>query len=1043
MYRKVSADLSFVDREKAIVEFWKKNDIFEKSIEHRDGCERFTFYDGPPTANGKPHIGHVLTRAIKDLIPRYRTMKGYKVLRKAGWDTHGLPVELEVEKALGISGKPEIEKFGIEDFIKKCKASVFTYQSEWEEMSDRVGFWADMENPYVTYHNDYIESVWWALRQIWDKGLLYKGHKIMPYCPRCGTSLSSHEVAQGYKDVKENSLIVKFKVLGKDNEYILAWTTTPWTLPSNLALCVNPHEKYVRFTIEGDENNTVYIMAEALIKSVFGEDAKANILNEYTGEELKGTEYEPLYSFVKPDKKAYYVIADDYVTMEDGTGVVHTAPAFGEDDARVCKANGLPFINLVDHQGNFVKETGEWAGTFVKDADKLVIRDLKERNLCFAVIPFEHSYPFCWRCDTPLLYYACDTWFIEMTKVRDRLLANNETVNWMPDNIKHGRFGNFLENIIDWGLSRTRYWGTPLPIWECECGHRHVVGSIAELKEMGINCPDDIELHKPYVDNIKLRCEKCGGEMKRVPEVIDCWFDSGSMPFAQLHYPFENKEAFEQNFPADFISEAIDQTRGWFYTLMAISTLLFDKSPYKNVVVLGHVQDEKGIKMSKHKGNVIAPMDILNDQGSDAVRWYFYSNSAPWLPNRFSAKNVSEAQRKFLGTLWNTYCFYVLYANIDEFDPTKYNLCDLNLTVMDKWILSKLNNVVKTVDDYLNEYKITEATRAMNEFVDELSNWYVRRSRSRFWASELTDDKVCAYMTLYTVLVEFAKVSAPFIPFMTEEIYQNLVRSVDENALESIHMCDFPKYDEKYNFAEIEQEMDAIRKVVILGRAARNEANIKNRQPLSKLFIQTDNKINADYVNIILEELNIKDVELTKDASGFISYNFKPQMRTMGPKYGKLMRPIFDEIAKMDGAEVVETLNSDKPICLNVQGTDVEVFKDDVLIDTQQKDGFVSASDAGFTVVLDTNLTDELIEEGFVREIISKIQTMRKDSGFEVTDRISVVFDGSEKIAKIFAANDAEIKSQTLADSIDAGDAKDGKNWNVNGEKVDIAIQKA
>lgn len=1043
MYRKVSADLSFVDREKSIVEFWKKNDIFEKSIEHRDGCERFTFYDGPPTANGKPHIGHVLTRAIKDLIPRYRTMKGYKVLRKAGWDTHGLPVELEVEKALGISGKPEIEKFGIEDFVKKCKASVFTYQSEWEEMSDRVGFWADMENPYVTYHNDYIESVWWALRQIWDKGLLYKGHKIMPYCPRCGTSLSSHEVAQGYKDVKENSLIAKFKVLGKDNEYILAWTTTPWTLPSNLALCVNPNEKYVRFTIEGDENNTVYIMAEALIKSVFGEDAKANILNEYTGEELKGTEYEPLYSFVKPDKKAYYVIADDYVTMEDGTGVVHTAPAFGEDDARVCKANGLPFINLVDHQGNFVKETGEWAGTFVKDADKLVIRDLKERNLCFAVIPFEHSYPFCWRCDTPLLYYACDTWFIEMTKVRDRLLANNETVNWMPDNIKHGRFGNFLENIIDWGLSRTRYWGTPLPIWECECGHRHVVGSIAELKEMGINCPDDIELHKPYVDNIKLRCEKCGGEMKRVPEVIDCWFDSGSMPFAQLHYPFENKEAFEQNFPADFISEAIDQTRGWFYTLMAISTLLFDKSPYKNVVVLGHVQDEKGIKMSKHKGNVIAPMDILNDQGSDAVRWYFYSNSAPWLPNRFSAKNVSEAQRKFLGTLWNTYCFYVLYANIDEFDPTKYNLCDLNLTVMDKWILSKLNNVVKTVDDYLNEYKITEATRAMNEFVDELSNWYVRRSRSRFWASELTDDKVCAYMTLYTVLVEFAKVSAPFIPFMTEEIYQNLVRSVDENALESIHMCDFPKYDEKYNFAEIEQEMDAIRKVVILGRAARNEANIKNRQPLSKLFIQTDNKINADYVNIILEELNIKDVELTKDASGFISYNFKPQMRTMGPKYGKLMRPIFDEIAKMDGAEVMETLNRDKPICLNVQGTDVEVFKDDVLIDTQQKDGFVSASDAGFTVVLDTNLTDELIEEGFVREIISKIQTMRKDSGFEVTDRISVVFDGSEKIAKIFAANDAEIKSQTLADSIDAGDAKDGKNWNVNGEKVDIAIQKA
>ena len=1036
MYKKVDASLDFVSREKEIIEFWKQNDVFEKSVKKNEGNREFTFYDGPPTANGKPHIGHVLTRVMKDIVPRYRTMKGYHVLRKAGWDTHGLPVELEIEKKLGLDGKQDIEKYGIEPFIKECKQSVWKYTNEWKNMSDRLGYWVDMDHPYVTYHDDYIESVWWALKTINEKGLLYKGYKIVPYCPRCGTALSSHEVAQGYKDVKEKSVYVKFKVKGRENAYFLVWTTTPWTLPSNVALCMNANSDYVEISANGEN----YILAEALVPSLFEE---YEVISKKKGRDYEGTEYEPLYSFVKPDKKAYYVIADDYVTMEDGTGVVHTAPAFGEDDARVCKANGLPFINLVDHQGNFVKETGEWAGTFVKDADKLVIRDLKERNLCFAVIPFEHSYPFCWRCDTPLLYYACDTWFIEMTKVRDRLLANNETVNWMPDNIKHGRFGNFLENIIDWGLSRTRYWGTPLPIWECECGHRHVVGSIAELKEMGINCPDDIELHKPYVDNIKLRCEKCGGEMKRVPEVIDCWFDSGSMPFAQLHYPFENKEAFEQNFPADFISEAIDQTRGWFYTLMAISTLLFDKSPYKNVVVLGHVQDEKGIKMSKHKGNVIAPMDILNDQGSDAVRWYFYSNSAPWLPNRFSAKNVSEAQRKFLGTLWNTYCFYVLYANIDEFDPTKYNFDDLNLTVMDKWILSKLNNVVKTVDDYLNEYKITEATRAMNEFVDELSNWYVRRSRSRFWASELTDDKICAYMTLYTVLVEFAKVSAPFIPFMTEEIYQNLVRSVDENALESIHMCDFPKYDEKYNFAEIEQEMDAIRKVVILGRAARNEANIKNRQPLSKLFIQTDNKINADYVNIILEELNIKDVELTKDASGFISYNFKPQMRTMGPKYGKLMRPIFDEIAKMDGAEVMETLNSDKPICLNVQGTDVEVFKDDVLIDTQQKDGFVSASDAGFTVVLDTNLTDELIEEGFVREIISKIQTMRKDSGFEVTDRISVVFDGSEKIAKIFAANDAEIKSQTLADSIDAGDAKDGKNWNVNGEKVDIAIQKA
>ncbi|MBD9009421.1 MAG: isoleucine--tRNA ligase [Clostridiales bacterium] len=1039
MYRKVSTDLSFVEQEKAIVDFWKQNDIFKKSIENREGCEKFTFYDGPPTANGKPHIGHVLTRAIKDLIPRYRTMKGYKVLRKAGWDTHGLPVELEVEKSLGISGKPQIEEYGIEDFIKKCKASVFTYQSEWEEMSDRVGFWADMENPYVTYHNDYIESVWWALRQIWDKGLLYKGHKIMPYCPRCGTSLSSHEVAQGYKDVKENSLIAKFPVKGKENEYILAWTTTPWTLPANLALCVNPGEKYVKFSVS---DGTVYIMAEALIKSVFGEDAEYTVIEEYLGRDLTGLEYEPLYTFIKPDKKAYYIVADNYVTMEDGTGIVHIAPAFGEDDSRVCKEQGLPFINHVDHQGNFVKETGEWAGTFVKDADKLVIRDLKDRGLCFAVIPFEHSYPFCWRCDTPLLYYACDTWFIEMTKVRDRLLANNETVNWMPDNIKHGRFGNFLENIIDWGLSRTRYWGTPLPIWECECGHRHVVGSIAELKEMGINCPDNIELHKPYVDNIKLRCEKCGGEMTRVPEVIDCWFDSGSMPFAQLHYPFENKDKFEDNFPADFISEAIDQTRGWFYTLMAISTLLFDRAPYKNVIVLGHVQDEKGIKMSKHKGNVIAPMDILNDKGSDAVRWYFYSNSAPWLPNRFSAKNVAEVQRKFLGTLWNTYSFYVLYANIDEFDPTKHKLDIEKLTVMDKWILSKLNNLIKAVDNYLENYKITESTRLMTEFVDELSNWYVRRSRNRFWASELTDDKISAYMTLYTVLVEFSKLCAPFIPFMTEEIYQNLVISVDKNAPESIHLCDYPKYRDELSFPEIETEMDAIRKIVILGRAARNEANIKNRQPLSKLYIQTDAAVNQDYKDIILEELNIKDIEFTNDASGFISYNFKPQMRTMGPKYGKLMRPIFDEVAKMDGAEVMSKLNSGEGLKLNVQGTDVEIFKDDVLVDTQQKDGFVSASEPGYTVVLDTNLTDELVEEGFVREIISKLQTMRKDSGFEVTDRINIKYSGSDKISAIFTSNADEIKYQTLADTIEEGSDDNGKDWNINGEKVVISISR-
>ena len=1040
MYRKVSADLSFVEQEKQIANFWKDNDIFKKSIENREDGETFTFFDGPPTANGKPHIGHVLTRAIKDLIPRYRTMKGYKVLRKAGWDTHGLPVELEVEKSLGISGKPEIEKYGIEDFIKKCKASVFTYQSEWEEMSERVGFWADMDDPYVTYHNDYIESVWWALRQIWDKGLLYKGHKIMPYCPRCGTSLSSHEVAQGYKDVKENSLIAKFPVKGRENEYILAWTTTPWTLPANLALCVNPAEKYVRFSVE---DGTIYIMAEALIESVFGKDTEVKILDEYIGTDLTGLEYEPLYTFIKPDKKAYYVIADNYVTMEDGTGIVHIAPAFGEDDSRVCKEQGLPFINHVDHQGKFIEATGEWSGVFVKDADKLVIRDLKERNQCFAVIPFEHSYPFCWRCDTPLLYYACDTWFIEMTKVRDRLLANNETVNWLPDNIKHGRFGNFLENIIDWGLSRTRYWGTPLPIWECSCGHRHVIGSIAELREMAIDCPEDIELHKPYVDNIKLHCEKCGGEMTRVPEVIDCWFDSGSMPFAQYHYPFENKELFESHFPADFISEAIDQTRGWFYTLMAISTLLFDKAPYKNVIVLGHVQDDKGIKMSKHKGNVILPMDILNDQGSDAVRWYFYSNSAPWLPNRFSAANVSEAQRKFLGTLWNTYSFYVLYADIDEFDPTKYNLDKCDLTVMDKWILSKFNNLVKVVDTNLENYRITEATRAMTEFADELSNWYVRRCRTRFWASELTEDKICAYMTLYNVLVEFAKLSAPFIPFMTEEIYQNLVRSVDKNAPESVHLCDYPKFRSEHCFDDIENEMDAVRKIVILGRAARNEANMKNRQPLAKLYVQTDNVINSDYQSIILEELNIKSVEFTDNASSFISYTFKPQMRTMGPKYGKLMRPIFDEIAKLDDAEVMTVLSSGEPLRLTVEGTDVEVFKEDVLIDTKQKDGFVSTSDGGYTVVLDTKLTDALIEEGFVREIISKLQTMRKDSGFEVTDRINIEYSCGDKLGTVFSGNADEIKAQTLADTVIPGGADGGRDWSINGEKVTIKVTKA
>lgn len=1037
MYNKVSTDLSFVDREKEIVEFWKKNDIFEKSMKNREGGETYTFYDGPPTANGKPHIGHVLTRVIKDLIPRYRTMKGYHVLRKAGWDTHGLPVELEVEKALGISGKPQIEDYGIEDFVKKCKNSVFTYQSEWEEMSDRVGFWADMNDPYVTYHNNYIESVWWALKTIWDKDLLYKGHKIMPYCPRCGTSLSSHEVAQGYKDVKENSLIAKFKLKEKDNEYILAWTTTPWTLPSNVALCVNPSEAYVKISVGSEK----YILAKALLEKVIKEEYE--IIEEYTGSELVGTSYEPLYSFKAPeDGKFAVVVADNYVTMEDGTGVVHTAPAFGEDDARVGKENGLGFLNLVNTQGKFVDEVAPWRGMFVKDVDKLVIRDLKERELLFEVIPFEHSYPFCWRCDTPLLYYACDTWFIKMSAVRDRLLKNNETVNWMPDNIKNGRFGNFLENVIDWGLSRSRYWGTPLPIWECKCGHRECIGSIAELCEKGINVSKDIELHKPYVDEVHLRCEKCGGEMTRVSEVIDCWFDSGSMPFAQWHYPFENKELFEENYPADFISEAIDQTRGWFYTLMAISTLLFDKAPYKNVIVLGHVQDKNGQKMSKHKGNVVNPWDVLNKQGSDAARWYFYSNSAPWLPNRFFDEAVSESQRKFLGTLWNTYAFYVLYANIDNFDPTQYKLDKDKISVLDKWILSKLNNVIRTVDEYLNEYKITESTRLIQEFTDELSNWYVRRSRERFWAKDMTDDKINAYMTLYTVLVEFTKLCAPFIPFMTEQIYQNLVLSVDKNAPESVHLCDFPKANSDFDFPMIESEMDAIRKIVILGRACRNSANVKNRQPIPAIYVQTKETVNSDYESIILDELNVKEVKFTDNASEFISYNFKPQLKTMGPKYGKSVRPIFEAINAMDGAEVMAKLSSGENVFVSVDGVDAAIGIDDVLVETLQKDGFVSDSDAVFTVVLDTNLTDELIEEGFVREILSKIQTMRKDNGFDVQDNIKIGFEASEKIVKIFNDNKEEIAAQALAVEISEGVCDSAKEWNINGEKVKICVAK-
>lgn len=1037
MYDKVTTNLNFVEREKEILDFWKENDIFGKSIEARSQAPVFTFYDGPPTANGKPHIGHILTRVIKDLIPRYKTMKGYKVLRKAGWDTHGLPVELEIEKQLGISGKPQIEKYGVEPFIKKCKDSVFTYESLWRDMSDRVGFWADMDNPYVTYQNDYIESVWWAIKQIWDKGLLYKGHKIVPYCPRCGTALSSHEVAQGYKDVKETSAIAKFKVKGKDNEYILAWTTTPWTLPSNVGLCVNPKETYVKVQ-SGDE---IYIMAQALVESVIGEDT--TVLETYMGEELKGLEYEPLFDYAKPDKKCHFIVADGYVTLTDGTGIVHIAPAFGEDDARVGKENDLPFVQLVNEQGNFIDEATDFAGMFVKDADHLILDKLKAENKLFKALPFEHSYPFCWRCDTPLLYYARDTWFIAMTKVREQLTKNNDTVNWLPDNIKHGRFGNFLENVIDWGLSRERYWGTPLPIWECECGHRHTIGSIEELKSMSDDCPEEIELHKPYIDSVHLNCPECGGKMTRVSEVIDCWFDSGSMPFAQWHYPFENKDIFDENYPADFISEAIDQTRGWFYTLMAISTLIFDKSPYKNVIVLGHVQDKDGRKMSKHTGNVVDPWSVLDKQGADAVRWYFYTNSSPWLPNRFYEDAVNEAQRKFMGTLWNTYAFFILYANIDEFNPKDYKLEYDKLPPMDKWILSKMNTLVKFVDESLENYRITEPSRAMSDFVDDLSNWYVRRSRERFWGKGMPQDKVNAYMTLYTVLVTMTKLSAPFVPFMAENMYQNLVKNVDENALQSVHLCDFPEVNSEWIDSELEANMDLVLSVVVAGRAARNTANIKNRQPIGNMYVKAERELPDMYLEIVRDELNIKNVEFKDDVAGFTSYSFKPQLRTLGKKYGKLVPKIGEYLKSNDGTELMNELKSNGAIKFEIEGTEVELAEEDVLIDTTQKEGFVAESDKNTTVVLDTNLTEKLIEEGFVRELISKLQTMRKEAGFEVLDRIKVYHTGNSKIAEIFAGNKEQISGDVLANDIIEGSGQGyTKEWNVNGETVTLSVEK-
>ena len=1040
MYEKVSTNMNFVEREKNIEKFWADNHIFEKSVDSRKEGETYTFYDGPPTANGKPHIGHVLTRVIKDMIPRYRTMKGYMVPRKAGWDTHGLPVELEVEKMLGLDGKEQIEEYGLEPFIKHCKESVWKYKGMWEDFSATVGFWADMDNPYVTYHNDFIESEWWALKKIWEKGLLYKGFKIVPYCPRCGTPLSSHEVAQGYKDVKERSAIVRFKVKGED-AYILAWTTTPWTLPSNVALCVNPDENYVKVK-NGDYT---YYLAEALCDTVL--EGEYTVLETYKGKELEYKEYEPLFDYAvdicaKQKKKAFYVVCDGYVTLTDGTGVVHTAPAFGEDDSKVGRKYDLPFVQLVDAKGEMTAET-PWAGIFVKKADPLVLQALEEKGLLFAAPNFEHSYPHCWRCDTPLIYYARESWFIKMTAVKDDLIRNNNTINWIPESIGKGRFGDWLENVQDWGISRNRYWGTPLNIWECECGCQHSIGSIEELKSMSPNCPDDIELHRPFIDNVTITCPECGRQMKRVPEVIDCWFDSGAMPFAQHHYPFENKELFEQQFPADFISEAVDQTRGWFYSLLAISTLIFNKAPYKNVIVLGHVQDENGQKMSKSKGNAVDPFDALETYGADAIRWYFYINSAPWLPNRFHGKAVTEGQRKFMGTLWNTYAFFVLYANIDEFDATNYQLEYDKLPVMDKWLLSKLNTLVKDVDENLANYRIPEAARALQDFVDDMSNWYVRRSRERFWANGMGQDKINAYMTLYTALVTVAKTAAPMIPFMTEDIYQNLVRSIDKTAPESVHLCDFPAVNEAWIDKKLEADMDEVLKIVVMGRAARNTAAIKNRQPIGRMFVKAENELSEFYQEIIEEELNVKKVEFTDDVRAFTSYSFKPQLKTVGPKYGKQLGNIKNALANLDGNAAMDTLNETGKLTFNFDGTEVELTKDDLLIDTAQMEGFVSEGDNTVTVVLDTNLTPELIEEGLVREIISKIQTMRKEAGFEVMNHIALYASGNERIAQILEKYGDEIREDVLADSILEGQTGGyTKEWNINGETVTLGVEK-
>ncbi len=1045
MYKKVSAELNFVQREKEIEKFWKDNKIFEKTTAKKG--TPYIFYDGPPTANGKPHIGHVLTRVIKDMIPRYRTMKGYQVPRKAGWDTHGLPVELEVEKQLGLDGKEQIEEYGLEPFIEMCKENVWKYKKMWEDFSFTVGFWADMENPYVTYHNSYIESEWWALKKIYEKGLIYKGFKIVPYCPRCGTPLSSHEVAQGYKAVKERSAVVRFRVKGED-AYFLAWTTTPWTLPSNVALCVNPDDEYAKVKAC---DGKVYYMAVALLDKVLAPLAEEGrsayeILEKFKGSDLEYREYEPLYecAYEKAQaqkKKAFFIMCDSYVTMTDGTGIVHCAPAFGEDDARVGRKYDLPFVQFVDGKGDMTEET-PYAGLFVKDADPEVLKDLDKEGLLFSAPKFEHDYPFCWRCDTPLIYYARESWYIQMTAVRDNLIKNNNTINWIPESIGKGRFGDWLVNVQDWAISRNRYWGTPLNIWECRgCGHRHSVGSIEELKSMSDNCPDDIELHRPYIDAVTLKCPECGGEMKRVPEVIDCWFDSGSMPFAQHHYPFENEELFKSQFPADFISEAVDQTRGWFYSLLAVSTLIFDKAPFKNVIVLGHVQDENGQKMSKSKGNAVDPFDALQTYGADAIRWYFYTNSAPWLPNRFYGKAVTEGQRKFMGTLWNTYAFFVLYANIDNFDPNNFKLEYEKLSVMDKWLLSKLNSMVGEVDSNLNDYKIPEAAKALQDFVDEMSNWYVRRGRERFWKQGMEQDKINAYMTLYTALVTVSKAAAPMIPFMTEEIYQNLVRSVNKDAPESIHLCSFPEVNSDYIDKTLENDMDEVLSVVGLGRAARNGANIKNRQPLAKMFVKADKKLDELYINIIEDELNVKSVEFVDDTSALTDYIFKPQMKTLGPKYGSKLGAIKNALASLDGSKAYAQLKADGKIVVDI-GENIELTEDDLLIETKQKDGLFTLTDYGVTVALDTVLSEELINEGFVREIISKVQTMRKDADFNVTDHIALTINGSDKLNKIVASHKADIAGDVLADSVEVGEAEGNTaEWNINGEKAVIGVK--